>query len=189
LQYEEISRQDWEGATKEAERACELRPEIVWPYAVMGWAAEREGRLDAAAQHYGAGLTKLQTSADFTESWRMSDSGPTSNKFVVERFKVLARSRGENYEENPYCAAALALWNPEDRFGGIRRYWLEQGEMAEAALKYDLAYSCYYNAGWDAFSTDEMPEILSRLVRIARAAGWVALTQLAELHLQSAAAM
>jgi hypothetical protein len=180
---EELLRQDWERASREAQRASELRADVLWPFAVMGRAAERQGHLDIAAGHYYSGLKSPQTSADFTEDW-VTNRGAHC-KFMVERLSVLRAELPESVLEDGYLQAALAARSCSECSSAIRDYWIEQGEEAETQGHHDQAYWCYYNAGWDILVFDYIPTILPRLLRTAEAAGWPALGRLAELHLEA----
>jgi hypothetical protein len=180
---ENLLRQNWDGAIQEAETVSKLRPDLAWPFAVMGWGAERENRLDVAVRQYYAGLKTLHSSADFTADWRLTDP-PGFGKFVIERLRTLPEAVRRSDLEDGYLQAALAGKDQQEVFQGIRRYWVEEGQRAEEEGHPDRAYWCYYSAGWDLYCFDDVPEILVRLVRTARSAGWPALARLAQAHLE-----
>jgi|GEM_PF-6774907 len=182
MPVEQLLRQDWERANREAERVGKLRTDLVWPFAVMGWAAERQGKVKLAAGHYLAGMKDLQTSADFTEDWVVDRR--LHEKFLIERLNALREILPPSALEDGYLQAALAAQNPRESFEGIRGYWITEGEKAEAKNQYERAYWCYYGAGWDLYCYDDTSEILTRLARTASSAGWPALSLLARAHLE-----
>lgn len=69
--------------------------------------------------------------------------------------------------------------NPSRR---VRDYWIKCGQEAERADRHDLAYRCYYAAGWDVASTTDIEEILNRLEIAANKAGSSGLSLLAKHH-------
>jgi hypothetical protein len=48
--------------------------------------------------------------------------------------------------------------------------------------RYELAYRCYYHAGWDLPVQNEIEEVLERLEGVAIKAGYDALARLARHH-------
>jgi hypothetical protein len=183
LSVEEILQQDWENARQHAEQANRLRTDLLWPYSIMGWSAERNGRLDAAVDHYYAGLKKMQTTASFTENWRLTDD-LAQRKFVLERLNALQTKVPRVEWDDPYLHAGLALWKPHEEFRGIRSYWLDEATRAENRSVHNRAYWSYYCAGWDMYQPD--PQLLHPLAVAAQNAGWPALASLARLHLENA---
>ena len=59
-----LLRQDWIGAARSASRVRELRPDLAWPYGILGWAAQRDGHVQEAIRMYAAGLRTLNSSLD-----------------------------------------------------------------------------------------------------------------------------
>src|SRR6266446_5925211 len=143
---EAILHQDWEGATMHALRVRELRTDLSWPYAVLGWAAERLGHLQRAVDYYFAGLKTLETSADFTETWATSDFG--IRKFALDRLRARRDVLSPEILHDSYVQATLKA---EKEGVAIRDYWLEQGQLAEQRGLNEDAYHCYYSAGWDFY--------------------------------------
>ena len=173
---EQLLRQDWEAAAREATAAIKSRPDLAWPYAVAGWAAERAGKIEDALQIYEHGALRLGTSEDLAEHWDLPRT-PPSAKFVARRLIALGH-RPDSEEIARYLTAARA------RFG-IRNYWMERGTAAERAGSSADAYAMYYAAGWDDSFTNDMIDVLTALQRTAAAAGFEARARIAEHHLKS----
>lgn len=178
---EDLLCQDWVGANRHAERVIELRTDLSWPFAVGGWAAERQGNRALALERYRAGIRALGSAAEFTDDWgRPAGQGHT--KFVIDRLCDLRDELPAGLREDSYLRAALATDHGVKRFFAIRDYWIEKGQESERAGHPDRAYWCYYRAGWDLYCTDDMEKILDRLEGAAKAAGWQALARLAAQH-------
>lgn len=69
LTVEELVAQDVDAAAAAAEGALRSRSDLIWPYAVAGWADEKRGRQEAATRIYRRGLEALSSTTDFTEGW------------------------------------------------------------------------------------------------------------------------
>jgi hypothetical protein len=170
----ELLRQDWNAAAEEAMRANEDRPELNWPYAVLGWAAERAGNFNLAAQVYERGIFSWGSSEDLAREWMLPRS--VQAKFVARRLIALAREPS-SAEIGRYLAAA-------HQRSGIRKYWIQRGEAAEREGRFAEAYAHYCSAGWDDFVTNER-ELLEAIHRTCVAAGFEARAEVVGLHLQS----
>ncbi|MCA9094558.1 MAG: hypothetical protein KDA68_13795 [Planctomycetaceae bacterium] len=184
IPFADLSRHDWSGAVDHAERVVATRTDLGWPFAVLGWAAERQGDLATAVKHYAAGLTALGTSSDFTEYWEKIGPGQ-KRKFVVDRLMDLSDSLPEDVLENDYFRAVAGSKHSKGFFDCVRRYWSERGESAEREGRYSDAYQSYYVAGWDMLVLDDIEEILDALARNAQAAGFQALASIAIQHRKS----
>lgn len=184
ISFDELSHQDWRGAVDQAQRVVAVRTDQSWPFAVLGWAAERQGDLTAAIKHYSAGLLALGTTSDFTEYWEKIEPGQ-KRKFVIDRLLELRDSLPPEVLENDYFKAVMGSKHSKDFFDRVRRYWSERGALAEREGRYPVAYESYYGAGWDVLVLDDMDQILDRLVRNAEGAGWPALARIARQHRQS----
>ena len=168
---------------REAEAVAALRSDLTWPFAVLGWAAERRGDLATAIKNYVAGLTALGTSSDFTENWGTGTFEPTQKtKFVVERLKELRDTLPPVVLENDYLKTALESKHSADFFNRVRKHWCERASLAEEAGRYADAYKYYCCAGWDIHVLDDIVSILDCMVRNAEAAGWSALASIASCH-------
>jgi hypothetical protein len=179
----ELLQQDWRGAVREAEAVAALRTDLTWPFAVLGWAAERQGDPTTAVKHYVAGLTALGTSSDFTENWGWGTFEPTQKtKFVVERLKELRDALPPEVLENDYLKTALESKHSADFFGRVREHWCQWAALAEKEGQFADAYKYYYCAGWDIHVFDDMESILDCMERNAEAAGWPALASIASRH-------
>jgi hypothetical protein len=180
MELETLLYQDWKGATLHALKVTELQTDLSWPYAVLGWAAERLGDFQRAVDYYFIGLKTLETSSDFTETWATSDFG--TRKFALNRLRATRDVLTPEALQDSYLRASLEA---ENEGMAIRDYWLEQGKVAEQRGSHEDAYRCYYRAGWDVYCFDDMETILEGLVRTARSAGWHPLARIAEFHLQA----
>jgi hypothetical protein len=183
MSFDDLSQQDWCGAVGHAERVVALRSDLSWPFAVSGWAAERQGDLTAAIKYYFAGLPALGTASDFTEYWEKIEPGQ-KRKFVVDRLMELCDSLPPEVLENEYFNAVAGSKHSKEFFERVRRYWCERGALAEREGRYGDAYESYYGAGWDILVLDDMDQILDCMVRNAEAAGWPALASIASQHRQ-----
>lgn len=171
---EDLLRQDWDRAEREAREVLRSRDDLPWPYAVLGYAAERRGETRTAAGIYLEGLHAFGSAQDFTEFWKDLGS-PDPVKFGVQRLAVLRPHLAPELLDNPYLQEALA-----DAFN-VERYWLRRAQQAEAEGRLLDAYRCYYRAGWDEFySQDE--ERLDQLADAADQAGAFALREIARHH-------
>jgi len=146
----------------------------------MGWAEERRGNIRKAIEHYYAGSKTLESSADFTQSWHLSSTGPV--KFVVHRLGEWKESLSPELLQDGYVTAAVGDYGGFQRYSQVRTYWLEQAELCEKDGRHQQAYWCYYAAGWDNYCFDGMEAILDCLIRSAESAGAAALSALAQLH-------
>jgi hypothetical protein len=177
---DELLRQDWPGAAYEAERVLSLRKDLAWPYAVLGWANERSGDLEAASGYYLAGLEALGTSEGFTAGWHQRTGA--QYKFVAERLLELQQTTTSPLAQQAYLSALTASRHPAF---GIREHWISKGQAAEQQEFYERAYYYYYSAGWDVLLTNDMNDLLNSLERVATQGGYGALAQLASHHRQS----
>lgn len=177
MPIEQMIRQDWDQASQEAQRVRELRPDLGWPYAILGWAAERYRDLDRAVDHYLEGLQRLGTSCAFMAR--------VEHGFAAQRLGELKDHLSSASMAEPKVQAALAPRTPDSFPSSIRCYWIRQAEEAAARGEHDRAYRCYYSAGWDDYITNDMDRVLDGLVRSAEAAGYTTLCRLAKLHLAS----
>lgn len=166
--------QDWDQAAAEAQRVCQLRPDLGWPYAILGWAAERDHDPGKAVENYLAGLKTLGTSCCFM--------GTVGCDLAIRRLDELRDHVSSDSINDSYFQATQVDVGVPSR---IRQYWLQKAEQAAARGEHDLAYQCYYNAGWDDYAANDMQQILEGLVKTAEGAGYLALSRIAKLHLAS----
>jgi hypothetical protein len=179
MPIEQIMLQDWPRASREAQRVRELRPDLAWPYAILGWAAEREMDVARAMESYAAGLRALKTSLEYMPY--------VGSRFVAERLRHLRSESGAHNTTDPYLEAALAPITDATWPFNLRHFWMREAQNAGERGDHDRAYRCYYNAGWDDFMSNDMEQVLDGLVRSADAAGYTALSLIAKHHLASLA--
>jgi hypothetical protein len=176
MQLVTLLSQDWVVARREAERVTALRPDLAWPFAVLGWADQRNGSTAEAIRTYLRGLKTPGLSRDFTGTW---NPNPTHEfrKFAAARLWELRAHLPSEVQNDPYLIA-----DNQSAAGRIRDYWFAKGQAAEAESRHADAYRFYYCAGWDDFVFDNIPEVLDRLGPAAGLAGFPALSQLAKHH-------
>ena len=142
------------------------------------------GNVERAIELYFAGLESLGSSEDFTETWKLGPR-PVGVKFVVGRLIELGPSLPATMRQNGYLSVVLPHpYKRGTQSGALREYWLKRGDEAERLENHAEAYRCFFAAGWDIFDAGNMPLILDRLAKAARAGGSAALAQLAERHRQ-----
>jgi len=171
----ELISQNWTLAAEQAESVLKLRDDLAWPYAVVGWANERNGRISAAKDAYRAGLMKLGSSSSFTSNWTRINS-LLEGKFAAERLTALADS-GLDSQAREYLDAL--------KNRAVRRYWTGQAQRATERREYSRAYQDLYAAGWDQVYFNDIGEVLSLLTDAAAKAGFNTLAELASLHRRS----
>jgi hypothetical protein len=181
--------QDWAVAASHAQRLLERRSDLAWPYAVAGWAAERSGDVAGAILHYFAGKESIGSTSAFSDQWQMAVEGRHDlPKFAASRLVALKDSLSPAMREDPYVRALFERRDWRRRRGEkdpIDAYWFARGDEAMQQGDGLEAYRCYFNAGWDSFAPDWMPEILERLIDAARLAGSRAWEKIAARHRQS----
>jgi len=190
IAVDDLLRQNWEAAAYEAEKVAQKRSDLTWPYAVLGWASERNGDLDSAVKWYFSGLRSLASTAGFTEQWSLRDAyGET--KFVAER---LSHHRGvlpPDVLDDKFVVAVKDAGNRVGLLNAVPKFWRDMAALAERENRPRDAYQNYYRAGWDVYvyDFDDLEIILVSLSRHARTAGTESLARIAEHHLRALQAL
>ena len=153
----ELCAPDWKKAETAALETIALRQDLIWPYSVAGWAAERDGRMQEAIALYYQGAGILGSSSDFTEYWRTRIRYRL--KFPLERLVTLRDQLPPELQSDPLIAAG-AEWRISD-------YWMERAVEAEKCSDWQNAYIYLYRTGWDTLITDYSEEVLDRLAEAA----------------------
>lgn len=179
-----LLRQDWHGAANEAERAVLNRSDLAWPYAVLGWRAERNDDLQSAMRWYSAGLRSMETTAEFTELWSVRDDY-SGTKFVAERLLAHRSALPTDLDSDGFCAAVTDSRNRAELSNAIPTYWRSEAALAERQSRPGDAYHNFYRAGWDLYTFDDMDTILDSLRRNAQAAESECLTRIAQRHIDA----
>ncbi len=174
---EELLHQNWDQARALAARVSELRPDLAWPYAIMGWSAQRVGKLDEAIATYYKGLRSLGTTYDY--------EALINEGFLHERLAELHDELPKEISSDDYLQAACNRPTWPNNQDPLHRYWMKLARTAEAHGDYHLAYDYYYRAGWDRRIVDDMDEILDGLIRTSSAAGYEARHRIARHHLDT----
>jgi len=170
----DLVHQDWNVAVACAQAVMALRHDLAWPYAVTGWAYEREGKVVEAISVYAFGVFAPGSSASFTELWTL---GPKAafKKFCVHRLLTLTpRDLPSTVQE--YLQEASR--NRE------REYWIRRATLATEAGNHQESYHHLYAAGWDAFSTND-GALLEMMAEAAGRANAPTLQSLANAHLET----
>ncbi|MEW6735492.1 MAG: hypothetical protein AB1489_29645 [Acidobacteriota bacterium] len=172
----------WSAAAQAAVSVRQIRPDLAWPYAVLGWDAERSGNHRTALDYFLVGLRALGTTQSFTEYWQRTNF-PAIPNFAAERLFNLTEYQAEAFKRDHYFQA-LAEIGEDPITIQVRNYWLREAEQAKAAGDYAKAYQNYYAAGWDVLVTNNMHIVLQGLQRTAEQAGFTGLSKLANHHKQ-----
>jgi hypothetical protein len=167
--------QNWALALEQAESILKLRNDLAWIYVVIGWACERERKIQQAKEAYRAGLMKLGSSASFTANWTRTNPS-RAGKFGAERLIALCDS-----------SLDLQVYDYIDilKSGRTREYWLIQAERASVRGDHGEAYQHFYAAGWDLFYSNDIRIILNSFTTAAEKAGLSTLAAVASLHRDS----
>ncbi len=168
----EMIRQDLNAALAEAQSVRESRPDLAWPYAVIGRALEKQGRPGDAIAMYKTGAQKLGSSASFTMPWSLVSESDTG-KFALDRLLELS---GDDLEPGvrEYIDATM-----ERR---TRKFWLARADAATREKDYAFAYQCQYAAGWDFYYSNDIAEIVEAIRVSAGLADFRSLEAIAALH-------
>jgi hypothetical protein len=167
-----LFRLDWERAESAASAASTTRPDLAWPGAVLGRAAERRGDGTGAREWYRRSLAALQTTGAFTEAW--SDPG---SPFAVSRLSALGLVPPADDRHLEACLKSDS--------SAVRVAWIEAGDRHLTEGRPLLAHDCYFRAGWDWHFANDMQEVLERLLQAAEAGKSAAWAALARLHLEA----
>ena len=172
--FDQLVRQDWESAAAAAQAVLRIRVDLAWPFAVLGRFKTEQDDIAGAAAFYAAGLEATGTTEDFVASWKSRFDNRT--KFIPNALQTLSLQVPPSKQEY------LELFFSREPANGVRNYWIKHGEAAESNQQYELAYKCYYSAGWDLPVQNGIEEVLNRLEGVAVKAGYYALARLARHH-------
>ena len=175
IKQSELLSQNWAEAVEQAKLVIDVRSDLAWPYAVIGWACERKGRSVEAIEYYKRGLMTLGTSSAFTETWT-HDREVCSQKFAAQRLRTLSNLASEP-EVQGYIAARTV--------SETRNFWLVKAKVSIESHDHRSAYRYFYFAGWDSPFSNEVQDVVSAVQSSAQKAGFSALAALALLHLKS----
>lgn len=168
--------QDWPRAEELALQANTIRTDLAWPGVVLGRAAERRRDVTAAAAWYVQSLKGLQSTSAFTEPWNGSGRPYSATRL---------REVGQVAQPHDAHTRACLTFDVEV----MRKHWMDLGSMRLREGRATEAYDCFFRAGWDWFSTNDMEAVLDHLVKAADDAGSKAMGALARLHLSSLRAL
>jgi len=174
IPFDELIYQDWENAASEAKDVLDVRSDLAWPFAVLGRYKSERQDVAAAMEFYAAGVKTLGTSEDFIATWKALFSNQI--KFIPGALASMNPRLPDENEEY------LQLFFSSDPAQRVRDYWIKRGEAAESNKQYELAYRCYYSAGWDLAVQNDIDKILDRLERAAASGGYIGLSLIARHH-------
>ena len=174
IPFDELIYRDWEGAAFEAQAVLNVRADLTWPFAVLGRCKSEQEDLAAAINYYLTGVETLGTSEDFIVNWKALFGNQI--KFIPS---ALASMKARLPDDKKEYLQLFFSPHPAER---IRDYWIKRGEAAELTEQYELAYRCYYSAGWDVPVQDGIEEVLERLEKAAARGGYTGLSLLAGHH-------
>ncbi|HSS21647.1 MAG TPA: hypothetical protein VLL54_16350 [Pyrinomonadaceae bacterium] len=174
IPFDDLIYRDWENAALEAMAVLDLRADLAWPFAVLGRYKSEQQDFDAATDYYTLGLETLGTSEDFIANWKAL----LSNQIKFIPSALASMNRGLPNEKEEY----LRLFFSSNAAQSVRDYWVKRGEEAELKEQYELAYRCYYSAGWDLPVQNDIQRILELLENAAASGGYVTLARLAHRH-------
>jgi hypothetical protein len=174
IPFDELIYKDWESAALEAIAVLDLRADLAWPFAVLGRYKSELGDATAATDYYESGLETLGTSEDFIANWKALFGNQI--KFIPS---ALASMNPRFPNENEEYLQLFFSSNPAQ---SVRDHWLKRGEEAEVNEQFELAYRCYYRAGWDVPVQNDIEQVLQLLEKAATKGGYIALARLAHHH-------
>ena len=172
--FSELVRQDWQSAAAAAQTVLNIRVDLAWPFAVLGRFKSEQDDIAGAVDFYTAGLEASRTTEDFVASWKAIFDNQT--KFIPNALNTLNPQLPETKRDY------LQLFFSRNPPKSVRDYWTKHAEAAEMNGRYELAYRCYYHAGWDLPVQNEIEGVLERLEGVAIKAGYDALARLARHH-------
>ncbi len=179
---DQLLRQDWLAAEREASRVLQLREDLGWPWDLAGWAAERRGDWPAAVKFYLRGVHAsmfADESIRFRTHWFPEGFG----KFSAARLHALQAHLPAVCLQDPYLQL---FWENEacSLRQRLSQHWLQRAEQHLRCQHYQQAYHCFYRAGWDCGlnDLDAYADILDGIGTTATAAGASALARVARLH-------
>jgi hypothetical protein len=187
------------------EQLCVLvshqRNDLAWVHDLLGWCHERQGRRAQAAAAYYAGRHApafTNQAVRLRTHWYDQQYG----KFSIAQLLQLQKSHHqpeagselrhdddqqsdvwEQIQSDPYLQ--LFPGAPAQLLARVTEYWEQQAQEHFAAERYEAAYHCFVQAGWDlgAPSIDAYRRILQSIVDAAAQANWPARARIAETHL------
>jgi hypothetical protein len=193
--------QDWETAAGHAERIAAKRSDLAWVHDVLGWHAQRQGRLEAAiGQYVLGGLASSFT--DQSVRFRTHFDSDRIGKFAIARLIDLGAA---DRLDPDYVQRLRVDSKSELKLGGWRdrvsNYWLERADRLPAESAADLSalsgdsataapegmgtrYDLIYRAGWDVGcdGIQRYRDLLGKLAEAAAAAGQTARAAVARTH-------
>jgi hypothetical protein len=183
--FDELARQDWDEAERQALDVCTLRHDLGWAAEVAGWAAERRGDLAAAIERYALAL-EAPVFSDQAVLFRTQWFPPGYGKFAAFRLAELGPVVPEPLRSSRYVQlmAANHLETLKDR---VHAYWRKLAEEAQARGDFRAAYQMLWRAGWDCGleSLMDYGPLLEEMAEVAQRGESPALARLALAHRRS----
>lgn len=192
--------QDWMAAADHCRQVAAVRDDLAWVHDILGWAAERCGRLDEAIEHYCQGA-QASLFTDQSVRFRTHFDSDQVCKFSIARLRHLGREDRLDAEYLRCLLVGPRHAGPDDATWRDRvcQYWLDKAEhstaagirsaasrqesspgVAAAARRYELVYRAGWDVGCDTIQ--RYGQLLAQLAEAAAAAGQAARAELAKTH-------
>ena len=171
--------QDWPAAQEHCQKVTEVSPRLAWPWDVLGYASERDAKIDAAVAAY---LCASRCSVFTDQSVRLRTHWTTGRaaKFSVAR---LMEIRPEVVAQDDYLKR-LGVGDVQRRRQTACEYWRELAERSRQNDNFSEAYQHEMAAGWDLGAEPMMTfgQLLDAIVDAAEKAGQRARAEVARAH-------
>jgi hypothetical protein len=169
--------QDWSTVERICQELATRRSDLGWVHDCLGWAAQRRGNLNSAAEHYSkAAITSVFT--DQAVRFKTHFDSDHAAKFSVARLIEIGQA---DRLDSRYVEALTQVDQPNWR-ELVVEYWLDKAarHQGAAAERYDLVY----RAGWDVGceSMKRYRDLLRMLADIAKEAKQFARAEVAMTH-------
>lgn len=171
--------QNWSQAAEQAATVLQRRQDLGWATTIAGWALERAGQLERAAEIYWQG----RFAPAFTDQAVRFNSHAIGDesKFAVARLHILRKYLPTEQQQDDYL---LAFSGERSPLVAVQSYWTQLADQAAASGDSASAYRACFAAGWDmgVSRLSEYEKILSGLITHATACGWTARSAVAQAH-------
>ncbi len=171
--------QDWYAAEQHSRRVVQLAPDLAWAWDVIGYAAERRGDQDEAADAY---TQAAQCSVFTDQSVRLRTywTADHAAKFSASRLQACFP---EVVRQSDYLQM-LCEADSHSRRRRVTNHWLEKAAESVAEGNWAEAHRHYVAAGWDlgAEPLAMFTELLEQIAESASRCRQTARAELARTH-------
>ena len=134
--------QDWETVERVCTELASERDDLGWVHDCLGWAAQRIGEMELAANHYSIAV-KTSVLSDQTVRFKTHFDSERIAKFSIARLLEIGQEhRVDARYVNALCQADRLNWREQ-----VVNYWLDQ--LSVGGLTHQDRYQTIYRAGWD----------------------------------------